>query len=155
VPTPTALRTSILDAVAEVVGLLSLGGLERRVFVRTGRRASAGETYPAVVLRRADEPDGDNRMSFHKDSPAYPVELLYVFSNPLGTDADLGAVDVWNQDIKRAFREPEVLRSRVAGVWDVEVRSLREIDPQDDRYQGVVGGLILRVKTHEGRGIGA
>lgn len=146
-----ALRTSILAAVVAAVTARALPGV-KGVYLRKGKRASSAERYPAVVVRRAPRPDEANRLTFHYDAPGYPVEVLYVVLDPLGADADTDRVDDWNQSLSRLFKEPEVLRAAVAGVWGVDVRPLTQIDPDDKQYQGVIGGLSLTVKTWEPRG---
>lgn len=150
-----ALRTQIIAVVAQVVESLKLPGLEGGVFVRKGKRAVVRETYPCAEVSREPRPDDANRLSFAFDSPGYPVRVVYLQNDPLGSDADTDRVDGWSQAIARAFKEPEVLRSRVPGVWNVTVRPLTEIDPDDSAYSRFAGGVVVTVFTFEPRGVGA
>lgn len=153
-PTTPALRTQILAAVRAAAAGLSLPGC-KGVFVRKGKRASAAEKYPCVVVQREDRPDDLARLTFAFDDGGPWVRVMYLFGDPLGGDADVEKIDVWHQAIRRLFMEPATLRALVPGVWGCDVTALPEVDPDDRAYQHVVGGVLLKVRTAEPRGAGA
>lgn len=150
-----ALRTSILTACADVVTALDLTGLDGGVKVRKGKRSTAAYTFPCVEISRDTRPDEATRLSFHRDSPGYPVRIAFLVNDPLGSDGDVDKVDDWSQAICRAFAEPEAMRSRVPAVWNVTVRPLVEISQEDTAYSRFAGGLVATVFTVEPRGVGA
>ena len=151
-PTPTALRTSILDAVVAAVTAADLPDLRGGVHLRTGKRAVAGQTFPCVEVSRAARPDAARRLTLHYDDSGYVVRVVFLANDPLGTDAAAPTYDLWHQTLSRLFREPETLRSRVTGVWGVEVRPLTPLAADDAAYSRAVGGLELVVLTWEPRG---
>ncbi len=150
----SALRTQILAAVKAAVESLALTGV-KGVFVRKGKRASAKERYPCVVVRRSPRPDVESRLCFETDSPSYPVEVVFAGADPLGDDAATGQYDDWYQAITRAVMEPQTLRALLPAVLTVQVQPLQEIDQDDAAYQRIFGGVLLLVSTVEPRGAGA
>jgi hypothetical protein len=151
----TALRTSIIAAVRTAVTALALPG-SKGTFIRKGPRASASERYPCVVVQREDNRADDlSRLTFHYDDGGPWVRVMYLFGDPLGGDADVDRIDQWHETIRKAFMEPETLRALVPGVWGCDVTALPELDPDDRAYQHVVGGVLLKIRTFETRGVGA
>lgn len=149
---PTALRSDILEAVAEAITEAALPELLGGVHLRVGKRSVAGQTFPCVEVSRADRPDDSKRLTLHYDDGSPIVRVVFLANDPLGTDAAAPAYDLWHQTLSRLFREPETLRSRVLGVWGVEVRPLTPLAADDVAYQRAVGGLELVVRTWEVRG---
>jgi hypothetical protein len=151
-----ALRTLILNAVADVLNTLaaeggSLQGVEGGVFVRKGRRGGSAQTFPCLEVVRGERPDRESRISFTYDGPAVPVQVRFLANDPLGSDGQTDTYDEWYQVLARVFREPENIRSRVPGVWNVEVLPLPEISPEDTSYSRIVGGMTVLVSSWEPR----
>ena len=142
----------ILQAVVARINLLSLDGIAGGIHVRTLPDYNLPGLFPYVLCTIEGELEDNEESLSALDEVVYPVRVMMFDTRGKDTAEKRSKRFQWRRRIRQAFLNQRL--TGVSEVFDCDVQMKVIVDPPTlELYDKLVGGLVLKFRVRETRGL--